>query len=73
MPVSRAISNVCSMSVVLLVFAQSCNEEKVLAPGHEVKSDKQRIMSPDVSDLELYHLVCGDNAFALDVYDALVE
>ncbi len=57
------------------VLAQSCADvqNENIAPGHEVKSDKQRVVAPDIPAGDLEQLVSGNTAFALDMYHALVE
>jgi len=41
--------------------------------GRELKSDKQRISYPDVSQIEVESLVDGNSAFAFDLYQQLVN
>ncbi len=61
-------------SVALFGVLQSCSGvSNTPVPGHEVKSDKQRIMSPDVSDSDIYKLVTGNNSFAFEMYHALAQ
>jgi serpin B len=54
--------------IVLPVIA--CSEP---APGELLKSDKERITSPDVSTSEQALLVDGNSAFAFELYQALRE
>ena len=41
--------------------------------GKELKSDKQRISYPDVSQIEVGSLVDGNSAFAFDLYQQLID
>jgi serpin B len=41
--------------------------------GEELKSDKQRVSSPDVSQTEIESLVDGNSAFAFDLYQKLID
>ncbi len=65
---------VCSFFGSLLLLSQACGDtgSNIVDPGHEVKSDKQRIMAPDVPPGDVEQLVSGNTAFALDMYHALV-
>jgi len=44
-----------------------------LLPGEIVRSEKQRVTSPDVAEADLAELVAGNSAFALDLYQAIRE
>ncbi|MGB5931611.1 MAG: serpin family protein [Anaerolineae bacterium] len=44
-----------------------------LPPGEIVRSQKQRVTSPDVAQPDLAELVAGNSAFAFDLYQALRE
>ena len=54
--------------IVLLLPPIACTQP---APGELLKSDKERIISPDVSTSEQALLVEGNSAFALELYQAL--
>jgi serpin B len=54
--------------IVLLLPLIACAQP---APGELLKSDKERIISPDVSTSEQALLVEGDSAFAFELYQAL--
>jgi len=41
--------------------------------GEVIRSEKQRVTSPDVNEAELATLVDGNSAFALDLYHAVLE
>ena len=41
--------------------------------GKELKSDKERIDYPDISEIEVENLVDGNNAFALVLYQQLIN
>jgi serpin B len=41
--------------------------------GKELKSDKERVGSPDVSQIDIESLVDGNTAFALDLYKQLLD
>jgi serpin B len=56
--------------IVLLLPVIACSEP---APGELLKSDKERITSPDVSTSEQALLVDGNSAFAFELYQALRE
>ena len=56
--------------IVLLLPVIACTEP---APGELLKSDKERITSPDVSTSEQALLVDGNSAFAFELYQALRE
>jgi serpin B len=56
--------------VLLLLPLIACNQA---APGELLKSDKERITSPDVSTSEQALLVDGNSAFAFELYQALRE
>ena len=54
--------------VLVLVSLVGCGEGGLVGIAH---SEKQRLISPDVSTSELNSLVDGNSAFALDLYQAL--
>jgi serpin B len=54
--------------MVLLLPLVACTQP---APGELLKSDKERITSPDVSQSEQALLVKGNSAFAFELYQAL--
>jgi serpin B len=54
--------------IVLLLPLIACSQP---APGELLKSDKERIISPDVSPSEQALLVEGNSAFAFELYQAL--
>ena len=41
--------------------------------GEVIRSEKERVTSPDVNEAELATLVDGNSAFALDLYHAVLE
>ena len=42
-------------------------------PGEAVRSEKQRVTSPDVAEADLAELVAGNSVFAFDLYQAIRE
>jgi serpin B len=56
--------------IVLLLPLIACNQS---AGGELLKSDKERITSPDVSTSEQALLIEGNSAFAFELYQALRE
>jgi len=54
--------------VLVLVSLVGCGEGGLVGIAH---SEKQRLISPDVSTSELNNLVDGNSAFAFDLYQAL--
>ena len=56
--------------IVLLPMLIACTQS---APGELLRSDRQRVASPDVSKSEQALLVEGNSAFAFDLYHALKE
>jgi len=44
-----------------------------LPPGEIVRSEKQRVTSPDAPEADLAELVSGNSAFAFDLYQAIRE
>jgi len=56
--------------IVLVLPLIACAQP---APGELLKSDKERITSPDVSTSEQALLVEGNSAFAFELYQALTE
>ena len=69
MTLRRAL--VPTLTVTLLLGAShGCGpaEEEDVPAGDEVKSDKQRVTSPQVAAGDMTQQVAGDTAFALDVY-----
>jgi serpin B len=59
---------VALLITLLLLPLTACTQA---APGELLKSDKQRITSPDVSTSEQALLVEGNSAFAFELYQAL--
>ncbi len=57
------------MAVVLLGLV-ACAQP---AAGEIIRSDKQRVTSPDVNEADLVTLVDGNSTFAFDLYQALRE
>jgi serpin B len=57
--------------IVLLLPLIACTQPAVPAVGEVLKSDKERISSPDVSASEQSLLVEGNSAFAFELYQAL--
>ncbi len=58
-----------AFAVMTLALAACGGSTEPATPGTELKSDEQRITNPDTSDLP--ELVAGNNAFAVDLYQAL--
>jgi serpin B len=58
---------------LLLLPLIACTQLAQPAPGELLKSDKERITSPDVNATEQALLVEGNTAFAFDLYQALRE
>ncbi len=56
------------LAMVLLLPLVACTQA---APGTLLKSDKERITSPDVNTIEQALLVEGNSAFTFDLYQAL--
>jgi len=56
--------------IVLLLPLIACTQS---AAGEVLKSDKERITSPDVSTSEQALLLEGNSAFAFELYQALIE
>ena len=52
---------------------QDSSEEAVKVPGVAVASEKERLVSPDVSDADLGELVEGNSTFAFELYRFLVD
>jgi serpin B len=59
------------LAIVLLLPLIACGQPTVPAVGEVLKSDKERITSPDVSTGEKALLVEGNSAFAFELYQAL--
>jgi serpin B len=59
---------IARLVIVLLLPLIACAQP---APGELLKSDKERIISPDVSTSEQALLVEGNSAFAFELYQAL--
>jgi serpin B len=59
------------LAIALLLPLIACSESTVPAVGEVLKSDKERISSPDVSASEQALLVEGNSAFAFELYQAL--
>jgi serpin B len=59
--------------VLLLLTLIACTDLAQPAPGELLKSDKERITSPDVNATEQALLVEGNTAFAFELYQALKE
>ena len=60
-----------SLAIILLVLPLAACAQP--AAAEEIKSDKPRITSPDVSPADEALLVEGNSAFAFDLYQALRE
>lgn len=65
--------NVLRTALVAFLFFLflGCGSLESSAPGTLLKSEKQRITAPDVSQAEVDELVLGNTAFAIDMYQAL--
>ena len=59
------------LAIVLLLPLIACSQSTVPAVGEVLKSDKERISSPDVGASEQSLLVEGNSAFAFELYQAL--
>ena len=59
-----------ALTVFALLGVVACAQP---VSGELIKSDKQRVTSPDVSETDLALLVEGNSAFAFDLYQALRE
>jgi serpin B len=57
--------------IVLLLPLIACVQPAQPAPGELLRSDKERMTSPDVSTSEQALLVDGNSAFAFELYQAL--
>jgi serpin B len=64
---------VAVLVALLLLPLIACTQLAQPAPGELLKSDKERITSPDVNATEQALLVEGNTAFAFDLYQALRE
>lgn len=60
----------CALMAVVLLGLVACGPP---VAGEIVRSDKQRVTSPDVSEADLATLADGNSAFAFDLYQALRE
>jgi len=68
---NNMIKKLIAILVIVLVLPLiACAQP---APGELLKSDKERITSPDVSTSEQALLVEGNSAFAFELYQALTE
>ncbi len=56
--------------VIVLLGLAACAQP---VSGEVIKSDKERVSIPDVSQTDLTTLVDGNSAFAFDLYQALSE
>ncbi len=61
------------LSIILILPLIACSQSTVPAVGEVLKSDKERMSSPDVSASEQALLVEGNSAFAFELYQALKE
>ncbi|MBN2496347.1 MAG: serpin family protein [Deltaproteobacteria bacterium] len=68
---TRLISCFSILALALLPFACGGTGDPDPGPGTELRSDKQRVMAPDVPGADVDDLVAGHSAFALDFYHAL--
>jgi serpin B len=64
---------IVALVLVLLLPVIASIQTAQLAAGEVLKSDKERITSPDVSTSEQALLVKGNSAFAFELYQALRE
>ena len=62
-----------SIFVILLVVMLGLTACAQPVSGEVIRSEKQRLTSPDVNEVDLAALVDGNNAFAFDLYQALRE
>ena len=62
-----------SIFVILLVVMLGLTACAQPVSGEVIRSEKQRLTSPDVNEADLAALVDGNNAFAFDLYQALRE
>jgi len=62
-----------SIFVILLVIMLGLTACAQPVSGEVIRSEKQRLTSPDVNEADLAALVDGNNAFAFDLYQALRE
>ena len=60
----------CVLMVALMLGLAACAQP---VSGEVIKSDKERVSTPDVSQADLTTLVDGNSAFAFDIYQALRE
>ena len=58
------------MLLVVILGLTACAQP---VSGEVIRSEKQRLTSPDVNEADLTALVDGNNAFAFDLYQALRE
>ena len=59
------------MSVLLVITLLSLATCAQPVSGEVIKSDKERVSSPDVSQTHLTTLIAGNSNFAFDLYQAL--
>jgi len=62
-----------SIFVILLVVILGLTACAQSVSGEVIRSEKQRLTSPDVNEADLADLVDGNNAFAFDLYQVLRE
>ena len=60
----------CLLTLPLILGLVACAQP---AAGEILKSDKQRVTSPEVSEDDMTALVSGNSAFAFDLYQVLGE
>jgi serpin B len=60
----------CLVAICLISSLAGCTQP---VAGEELKSDKQRENSPDVSQTEIESLVIGNSAFAFNLYQKLID
>ncbi len=61
-------SCLCTLLILVLLGCVACAQP---VSGEVIKSDKERVSTPDVSQTDLSTLVAGNSDFAFDLYQAL--
>ena len=61
-------SCLCAMLILVLLGCVACAQP---VSGELIKSDKERVTNPDVSQTNLTTLVAGNSEFAFDLYQAI--
>jgi len=63
-------SCLCALLILVLLGCAACAQP---VSGEVIKSDKERVSTPDVSQTDLTTLVAGNSGFAFDLYRPLKD